>query len=178
LIGHRLVQRVHPELEVADQLEARDREAIVGGQAARVEPKRRPAGPRIHHRHRIGARGNKGLDPLETHRPWPPRHLQPQQVSGRARAGIGAHDLVFKDFELLDRQCLDAEVERPRFAGGGDPRLDQPQKLVEDRVLNLDPQGEDAIEPALDRRQILTKRAALGLEPQPGQLLEPLKSDR
>jgi hypothetical protein len=79
--------------------------------------------------------------------------------------------------EVVDRHRLDAQIERSGFPRRCDARLDEPQELVEDRVLELDAKREQPVQPALDRRQVLAQAATFAFELQPGQLLEAAEGD-
>ena len=69
----------------------------------------------------------------------------------RFRALVGAHDPVLENIEIVDRDRLDAEIERSGFPRRRDAGFDQSQKLLEDCVLKIDSQCEQAVGTTSDK---------------------------
>ena len=77
----------------------------------------------------------KLLEPLQRQRLQGSGDFQLQQMGSRARCRIGAQQRVGQNREVLDYDGLEAEIECAGLTGGINARFDQPDELIEDRVL-------------------------------------------
>jgi len=62
-------------------------------------------------------------------------HAKSKVYIGRARCRIGAQQRIGQDREVLDYDGLETEVQCTGLTGGINARFDQPDELIEDRVL-------------------------------------------
>ena len=155
-----------------DELVALHRGAIGCHQAPGVQPERNHSRLAVDERLGVRSRGPQGEHPLG--RQWfqTSCNLEPEEVRGRPRDGVGADDAVLGDLEPVDEQRLDADVECTRVAGGRDPGFNQGQIFVEDRVLERDRQGQQPVQPPLDGRQVIAQAAIFAFQPQTRAILE------
>ena len=124
------------------------------------------------HRDRRRVRLDDAEDPLERHRVPASLDLDRQEVGRGPAHRVGAEQRVVADRRPVDHDRLHADIERAGIPRSGDARLHERQELVEDAVLQVDRQREEAVQPALYRRQFLLQHAILVAELEAGAILE------
>ena len=85
---------------------------------------------------------------------------------------VGAEQRVVADRRPVDHDRLHADIERAGIPRSGDACLHEREEFIEDAVLQVDRQREEAVQPALDRRQLLLQHTILVAELEAGAILE------
>jgi len=84
---------------------------------------------------------------------------------------VGVDRAALGNAEALGGQRLDADVVGEGRQRGFDARIEEALEGGEERVLQIDPQRQDAIEELRDRRQLLAQRAVFVEEIEAGRVL-------
>src|SRR3546814_934650 len=95
-----------------------------------------------------------------------------------AAYGIAPDHRPVEDRNTVGRDRFDTKIEGAGLACLFHPCFDQAEIFVEDRVLQVDAQRQDAVQPPLDRGQGLGEPPALPGQVQTGERLELIEVDR